>query len=201
LQLAVYSDRVADPSLTGVGEVSMENGNVLPDLYSGTFSYQGRDLDTHGVRILAQRKLGSKITASVDYEYGGVLDLENEQASLQDARDWMAIRNRQSLSGKISGKSSHYKTQWIASYRWTDGQALTPVDMFNASPGQSEPFLNFFLRQPIPGTGFLAGHMDALIDVRNLLAQGYVPVLGQDGRTVYLVQSARAVRGGLAFTF
>jgi hypothetical protein len=26
-------------------------------------------------------------------------------------------------------------------------------------------------------------------------------VLGQDGRTVYLVQSARAVRGGVAFTF
>jgi hypothetical protein len=28
-----------------------------------------------------------------------------------------------------------------------------------------------------------------------------VPVMGQDGRTVYLVQSARAVRGGVAFNF
>jgi len=37
--------------------------------------------------------------------------------------------------------------------------------------------------------------------VRNLLAQGYVPVLGQDGRTVYLVQSARSIRGGVAFSF
>jgi hypothetical protein len=201
VQLAVYSDRVADPALTGVGEVSAEGGNVLPDLYSGTFTYQGRDLDTRGVRILAQRKLTPNMTATVDYEYGGVLDLDNEEASLQDARDWMAVRNRHSVTGKMSGTLSRYKTQWIASYRWTDGQALTPVDMFNASPGQSEPFLNFFLRQPIPGAGFLAGHMDALIDVRNLLAQGYVPVLGQDGRTVYLVQSARAVRGGLAFTF
>ena len=49
--------------------------------------------------------------------------------------------------------------------------------------------------------GFLPVHMEALIDVRNLLAQGYVPVLGQDGQTVYLVQAARSVRGGLAFTF
>ena len=39
------------------------------------------------------------------------------------------------------------------------------------------------------------------MDVRNLLAQGYVPVLGQDGRTLYLVDSARSVRGGMAFTF
>jgi len=201
VELAVYSDRVVDPALTGVGEVSNEAGNVLPDLYSGTFSYQGRDLQARGVRIVAQRKLTSNMNATVDYSYGGVLDLDKADASLQDARDWMSLRNRHSVSAKMSGTLSKYKTQWIASYRWTDGQALTPVDMFNASPGQSEPFLNFFLRQPIPGTGFLAGHMDALIDVRNLLAEGYVPVLGQDGRTVYLVQSARAVRGGLAFTF
>jgi hypothetical protein len=43
--------------------------------------------------------------------------------------------------------------------------------------------------------------MDVVVEIRNLLAQGYVPVFGQDGRTVYLVQSARAVRGGLAFNF
>jgi len=43
--------------------------------------------------------------------------------------------------------------------------------------------------------------MDAVLDLRNLLAQGYVPVVGQDGQTVYLIQSARSVRGGLAFTF
>ncbi len=34
--------------------------------------------------------------------------------------------------------------------------------------------------------GFLPAHMEALIDLRNLLAQGYVPVMGQDGQTVYL---------------
>jgi hypothetical protein len=73
--------------------------------------------------------------------------------------------------------------------------------MFNASPGQSDPFLNFFIRQHIPTLGFLPAHMEALIDVRNLLAQGYVPVMGTDGQTVYLVQSARAVRGGVAITF
>jgi hypothetical protein len=43
--------------------------------------------------------------------------------------------------------------------------------------------------------------MEALIDIRNLLAQGYVPVVGNDGQTVYLVDSARSVRGGIAFTF
>ena len=43
--------------------------------------------------------------------------------------------------------------------------------------------------------------MEALIDVRNLLAQGYRPFLSPDGRTLYLVQAARAIRGGVSFTF
>jgi len=73
--------------------------------------------------------------------------------------------------------------------------------MFNASAGRTDPFLDLFLRQPVPCTGSLPGHMDVIVEVRNLLAQGYVPVFGQDGRTVYLVQSARAVRGGVAFSF
>ena len=42
-------------------------------------------------------------------------------------------------------------------------------------------------------------HMEAMLDLRNLQAQGYVPVMGQDGRTVYLVQSARSGRGGVRF--
>jgi hypothetical protein len=113
----------------------------------------------------------------------------------------MTIRNRKSIAGKLTGFVPKSNTRWMASYRWIDGQALTPIDAFNASAGQADPYLNLFIRQPIPGTGFFPGHLEAIVDLRNLLAEGYVPVLGHDGHTVYLVQSARAVRGGVAFTF
>jgi len=201
LQVAMYYDRIADPALTGVGEFTTDGGEVLPDLYSGTFSYQGDDLKTSGVRVVAQRKLSASMKATLDYEYGGVLDLARTGVNLTDARQWMVTRNRQSVAGKVSGVLPGSKTRWIASYRWINGEALTPVDLFNASPGQADPYLNLFFRQPIPGTGFLPGHVEAIVDVRNLLAEGYVPVLGHDGHTVYLVQAARAVRGGVAFTF
>jgi hypothetical protein len=113
----------------------------------------------------------------------------------------MEVQNRQPVAAKVSGSAPHATTRWVASYRWTSGQALTPVDMFDDSPGRADPYFSLYFRQPIPGTGFLPGHMDAVIDIRNLLAQGYVPVMGHDGRTVYLVQAARSVRGGVAFTF
>jgi hypothetical protein len=199
VQVAFYSDRVANPALTGVGEFSAEGGDVLPDPYSGTFTYQGANLNTQGVRFVWQRQLTSGVAATFDYGYGGVLDLGTAGVSLQDAKQTMRVRDRQTVAGKLSGTAGGGKTSWIASYRWTGGTALTPVDIFDASPGQAAPYLSVFLRQPIPG--FLPGHVDAVIDIRNLLAQGYVPVVGNDGRTVYLVQAARAVRGGLAFTF
>jgi hypothetical protein len=201
LQVAMYSDRVTDPALTGVGDATAAGGEALPDLYSETFTYRGKDLDARGMRIVLQRKLASDLTATLDYGFGGVLDLGKPGVALQDARRDTLVRNRHTVATKFSGTLPRTKTRWIASYRWVSGQALTPVDMFNASAGQAEPYLNLFLRQPIPGTGFLPCHMDAVVDVRNLLAQGYVPVMGQDGHTVYLVQSARTVRGGVAFTF
>jgi hypothetical protein len=201
MQVAVYHDRVADPALTGVGEFSSADGDVLPDVYSGTFTYQGRDFSVEGMRIVLERKLASDVTATLDYSYGGTLDINGDRLSLRETRQDSTVRYRHALGGKISGSTPCTKTRWVASYGWTGGRALTPVDMFNSSAGQIDPFLDFFIRQPMPGTGGLPGRMDLIVEVRNLLAQGYVPVFGQDGHTVYLVQSARAVRGGVAFSF
>jgi hypothetical protein len=200
MQIAFYADRIIDPALTGVGEMSADSGDVLSDVYSGTFSYQGNDYATRGMRVVLQRKLLSDLTATLDYAYGGALDLSRPDVQLQDARAWIRTERHQVIAAKFSGTLPKAKTHWIASYRYTGGHTLTPVDLFNASAGQSDPYLNLFIRQPIPAS-FLAGHMEILMDLRNLLAQGYVPVMGRDGRTLYLVQSARSVRGGVAFSF
>ncbi|MFI5115282.1 MAG: TonB-dependent receptor [Terriglobales bacterium] len=202
LQVAYFRDRIKDPALLGVGEVGWTTEDVLPDVYSGTFSFNGGALEAQGVRLVFQRRLSDTVTATFDYAYGGVLELE------QPNLDWNVVRSslqhgwRHSAALRLNGSVPRYKTRWIASYRWTSGDnTLTGVDVFNASAGQTDPFLNLFVRQPLPRMRFLPGNMEALVDLRNLLAQGYVPVMGPDGETVYLMQSARSVRGGLAFTF
>ena len=201
MQVAVFSDRVNDTALIGAGEVTAAGGFLLPDVYSGTFSYGGGTLDTRGLRVVLERKFCSDLTATLDYAYGGVLDLTKPDVEIGDARQWISTQRRHSVAAKLGGKVPRTHTRWIASYRWLNGPALTPVDMFNSSAGQSDPFLNLFIRQPIPTLGFLPAHMEAMVDLRNLLAQGYVPVMGQDGQTVYLVQAARSVRGGVTITF
>src|ERR1017187_864829 len=200
MQIAFYSDSLADPVLTGIGDMTAISGDVLPDMYSGTFSYQGNDFSTRGLRVGFERKLLSDLTATLDYAYGGVLDLSRPDIELQDARDFIRAERRQAVAAKFRGTVPKTRTHLVASYRYTAGRTLTPVDLFNTSAGQADPYLNLFIRQPIPSS-FLAGHIELLVDLRNLLAQGYVPVMGSDGHTVYLVQSARSVRGGLAFNF
>jgi hypothetical protein len=193
-QVAAFTDRIGDPALTGTGQTTTAGGYLLPDISSGTFSYAGKTLNTNGLRAVLRHKFGSDLSATLDYAFGGVLDVTPD-ALLANAQQAMSTQRRHAVAAKLSGTMPRTHTRWIASYRWVNGSAVTPVDMFNASSGQSDPFLNFFVRQP------LGGHMEAIIDLRNLLAQGYVPVLGQDGQTVYLVQTARSVRGGLSFNF
>ncbi len=59
LQVAMYSDRVADPALIGVGDASASSGEVLPDLYSETFTYRGKEAgrSRHADGIAAQAVL------------------------------------------------------------------------------------------------------------------------------------------------
>jgi hypothetical protein len=201
LQVAVFSDHVDNTALLGAGEVGAAGGFLLPDTYSGTFTYTGNSLSTNGLRVVLEHRFSSDLSTTLDFAYGGALDLSKPDVAVQNADQWIATERRQAVAAKLSGTVGRTGTHWIASYRWLSGPALTPVDMFNTSAGQAAPYLNLFIRQPIPTMGFLPGHMEALIEVHNLLAQGYVPVLAQDGQTVYLVQAARSVRGGVTISF
>jgi hypothetical protein len=201
VQVAAFLDHVHNAVLTGAGDPSSYSDDVLPDVYSGTFSYgYAPGVSSVGARVVVQRKISDDLTATADYSTGQAI-VADASTDWQGLAQMLSTSRQHSVGTKLYGHIPATGTRWIASYKWTSGNALSTVDAFNASPGQTDPYLSFFIRQPIPGTSFIPAKMDALLDLRNLLAQGYVPVLGQDGRTIYMVQSARSLRGGLAFTF
>jgi len=201
-QLAAYKDTIRNTALTGVGGgIDDAEADLLTDVYSNTFLYNGGIMSTNGVRAVYERKLTSTSAATLDYSYGGVLTAPEQMLTLADVRRNLRTEKRHALTGKISGTIPATKTKILASYRWTSGDALTPVDMFNTSAGESDPALNVFIRQPLPSHHFIPAGMEALVDVRNLLAQGYRPVISGDGQALYLVQAPRSLRGGLSFTF
>ena len=181
----------------------MNDPELLAGMSTNQFWVNGGNLSTSGARVVYARKINSAINATVDYSYGGVLVLPSTAtASIAGAAQSVHSEKQSSVSVKLNGLLPKAKTQWMSSYRLTREDAITPVDAFNASPGQADAFLSLFVRQPLPtGWRFVPGHLEALIDVRNLLAQGYHPVVGSDGSTVYLVQSPRSLRAGLEITF
>jgi hypothetical protein len=71
-QVAYFIDRMHRAALNGVGDLdtdfysNMGSGNFLPDLYSGTFSYNGGDYDAQGIRLVAERKRSEALTAAID---------------------------------------------------------------------------------------------------------------------------------------
>ena len=200
-QVAAFSDKVQGIALNGVGSGLDFHPEFLSDPYSGTFLVNGGSYQTNGVRAVYQRKLAG-MTTTLDYGFGGVLTAPEQLLDLPSARAALTVKKQHSAAMKVSCVVPRTKTRVLTSYKWVSGSgALTPVDMFNASAGQTDAFFNVFLRQPIPAWRFIPGGVEVLVDVRNLLAQGYQPVLGPDGQTVYLVQTARSVRGGLAFSF
>jgi hypothetical protein len=201
VQVAAYTDRVRNLVLTGAGDPTSYSDDVLPDVYSGTFSYAVNGaLSTTGMRVVIERKISDDLSATFDSSNGGAITAD-ALTTWQNLAQALGQSRQQSIATKVSGYVPASGTRWIASYKWTSGNTLSTVDAFNASPGQADAFLSIFIRQPLPGSSLIPGKMDALLDIRNLLAQGYLPVAGQDGRNVYMVQSARSMRGGLAFTF
>jgi hypothetical protein len=46
-----------------------------------------------------------------------------------------------------------------------------------------------------------SGAVEGLLEVRNLLAEGYHPYMLNDGSVLFFSQGQRSLRGGLAFTF
>lgn len=198
---AAYRDSIRDATIFGAGDVSSDSGDLLPDIYSGTFTFGGGNFAASGLRVAYERELPSQVTATLVYARGGTLNAVERRILDPDAQIFFRSVH-QALTTRLSGTAPVLKTRWIASYKWTSGRdAITPVDAFNATAGTADPYLSFFVRQPLPSLSFLPGKMEALIDVRNLLAQGYVPMYGADGKTLYLVQVPRSVRGGLAFNF
>ena len=200
VQFAAYHDQLRDAALLGVGEVTHPGGELLPDVYSGTFSYNGGALDTKGMRVVVQRKVG-ELTATLEYAFGGVITAGESGTDLDQVRGSFRTVKAHAISGRLSGTVPRLKTRWITTYKWASADSLTPVDLFNESPGQADPYLSIFLRQPIPMAGIGNGKLEAIVDLRNLLAQGYLPVVAEDGSKMYLVQAARSVRGGVAFNF
>lgn len=198
VEVAGFHDQSRDTPVFGSGNVS--NSDYLQDPFSSAFVYDAGSTESSGVRVAYKQKLTDDIDFAAVYAFAGALapgsDVLSSTASLRDS---LAMRYRQSVGARVSGKVRRPGTQFTVGYKWISGPALSRQDSYGEALYELDPFLSVSVRQPLPGS-LWSCRWEFLADVRNLLAQGYVPVTSQDG-SVVLVSASRSFRGGLSFQF
>ena len=200
----VYSDMIRNPILEAnasfAAGVGPEETGALYDPLSGLIRVAGQDYHSTGVEARYQRRLpgGSLIRAS--YTNGDAVVMPAlPQARFAQLVAASRTARAQAYSLSLSGTLEGTNTRWRASYRWQPDDTVTAVSPFEVEA--LAPYLNLRLCQNIHESRSGTGGVEAMLDVQNLLAEGYHPFLMSDGSILIFAQGQRAFTGGLAFTF
>ncbi len=204
VKVAVYHDELTNPVISGGGQVTLADlaeGDVLYDGASGLMRVQGPDFSASGFVGSVRARIFADTWVSFAAADGKALEMSEvpDKVGLDQTLQAIHSQRAQAYAVSLSGKVNRTGTRWRTSYRWQPSESLTDVAPYdNTIP---DGFLTIYLRQPIHYGKLFPNGMEALVDVRNLLAEGYRPFVTSDGSTLYFAQTERSVQGGLSFTF
>ncbi len=203
-QAGYYRDDISNLALSSLTPDDPPSGDFFPDVFSSHYSFNTGDYRTSGFRAAVRQEFSERLQATFAYSYGGVLAPLRQVLFTHEpneVRSVIRMQRRHALTAKLGADVPVTRTRVYAAYKWVLGSAITAGDIYDESLGQAEPNLNIVVRQPLPSFVVLPGRLEAMADFRNLLAQGYVPIVTADGKRLLLVQNVRSFRGGFSFNF
>ncbi len=204
----VYADDIQNPVLEasahfapGDSAAGPMDAGMIFDSTSGLLRAAGPDFSTAGVEASFERRLPGGNQVRLSYASGDALVMPALPQFATPAQVLATAHPRyvQAYALDLSGVLDGTKTHWRATYRWQPDDTVTEVAPFAANA--VTPYLSLHLAQPIHITRDGAGGIEMLIEVRNLLAEGYRPYVLSDGSLLFFAQDQRCFRGGLGFTF
>jgi hypothetical protein len=201
--LSAFYEDVTNGRINVAGDVSgLNQQNLLSDNLSTTSTYNIGNYRRTGYIASVHQKWGEHVHAALAYgRVGGfTADATNLLAKAGDT-GFLTVRNRNMAAVNLQATIPNAGTQITADYGWVDSGTLVPRHVFATQDTYLAPGLNIYFRQPVPTFFGLPGRLEITADLRNLLAQGYLPFDTGGGRCLLLVQSPRAIRGGVNFIF
>ena len=203
-RIAGYREQIHNTTLTVANPDALPfSGDILPDVFSSSALFNAGSFGTNGYTASMTQDLGGKWNVTAMYGSVGVLAPRGHRLvqSGDDLRNALAATHRQAVTLRTAGTVKHLGTRFMTSYQWTDHRSAMPVPLFATQPARPEPGLNVMLKQPLPLIPGLPWRLEASAEMRNMLAQGYLPIAAANGQTLLLVNTPRSFRGGLAFVF
>jgi hypothetical protein len=203
VRISAYRELLDNTALTIVAPAGLfaGSGDLLPDLFSNSSVFNAGNFDNVGYSAAFTQDLGGHLSATAMYDNEGALTAHGQELVSEtpdELRAMIRAGRRHAATARVKAELPRIGTKLIASYQWiNDPRSLMGGNLYSAQGLTALPGLNIFVRQPIPG---FAGRLEATADLRNMLAQGYLPI-GVGGAQLLLVDNPRSFRGGLAFRF
>ena len=205
MNLTAFRELVSNASLTMSGSAGeFAPGDVLPDISSNSSILNIGSYQRYGYEAGVDQAVGQTLEFGASVGRAGALtagqaDLAAESSN--DLRSRIQTTQRFWASARASVTLPGSGTQITTSYQWMDNDAIMPVHFYLTQRSYPEPGLNIHIRQPIPAFPGMPGRLEATADLRNMLAEGYLPIATSGNQRLLLMQAPRAVRGGLNFIF
>jgi hypothetical protein len=202
---SVFREGLRDSTITVSGApYGLYAGDLLPDLSSPSSIFNLGSWQTVGYMASVSQPLGGNWSTTVAAGASGMLapsESTLESCNPDELRSIMRPVNKPWAAARVAGQLPWSGTRVSTSYMWIPGGTLGPSHAWLTQRWQPLPGLNVQLRQPVPSFGLVGGRLEMTAEIRNLLAQGYVPVSTPDGSRLLLIQFPRSLRGGLSFIF
>jgi len=176
--------------------------DLLPDLSSRSSIFNIGSYQRTGLTAGVKQMLGDHAEVAVAVGRTGVLTAAGGDQSYADSgalRAGIGQAQRAWVTVRVAGTVPRAGTRFAANYGWTDFRVLMPAHLFVTQDVNQDIGVNLYIRQPLPISG-MPWRMEASAELRNLLAQGYLPLGGAGSHSV-LTNSPRSLRGGLNFIF
>jgi hypothetical protein len=201
-RISAYNERVTNTSLMIANPQAVSFSNeLMPDLFSNSALFNAGVFESTGYMASVTQNLGDNYRVSATWGSLGVIEAHaaGPIESAEDLSRAIGSGNRQAVTLRASGTVHHSGTRFVTSYQWANYQSAMPGPQYSTGSARPEPGLNVMLRQPIPS--LFGWRVEASAEVRNILAQGYLPLAMSNGQQLLLVNTPRSFRGGLAFVF
>ena len=199
--ISLYQDGFAAGFVEGGGLSSLGELAGLPiteNRGNGTFVAAVGGYRAQGLSSLWTRSISPSLKATVEADLGTTLQIRTAELSLLQLQSGLKACIKPALNADLAGSVHRTSTTFDIGYRWQPTRSMAVINSFEVPA--NEAYLNLKLRQSLWRGDRLRG-VSAVLEASNLLEEGYQPVVGPDGKTLFLAQIPRSLQAGLVFSF
>jgi hypothetical protein len=205
LAVSAFREDIRNGTATLAGDNGTFVGSqTIPDFDSHNQIVNIGDYQRNGAAAGISQSLGDHLEAAISAGEGGVLAARSHRIQVDDPSMVAGLlhkANRPWVTARLTATVARTGTKVGTSYGWSDFNALVPTNRYLTSTViQQETGWNMSLRQPLPAFGGYKGRMEAAVEGRNLLSDGYLSLMSGQKQNL-LTSAPRSVRGSLSFIF